>query len=225
MAASHRAGSRALSLTGASLNKQISITVARAVQNGAARAVRAIGSSSGTEPLPSPTKTPLPATTMICCQWPRQDAVSRAVGCRRLVKTPRRSALVRCVPCCMQRRPLSPRREQGGKKGACQRGVAAAPSPVRCLRRGQVTPRCGLHRLLIYFNGLCESEVMVNAPLAKTATPLQERASGEMAEWLKAHAWKACVRETVPWVRIPLSPPLHCSPLYPIVRIDSKNNE
>src|SRR6266508_3430168 len=63
------------------------------------------------------------------------------------------------------------------------------------------------------------------ASLAKSVLPLQERASGEMAEWLKAHAWKACVRETVPWVRIPLSPPLHCSPLYPIVRIDSKNNE
>src|SRR5262245_22671197 len=44
-------------------------------------------------------------------------------------------------------------------------------------------------------------------PLAKILMPLQERASGEMAEWLKAHAWKACVRETVPWVRIPLSPP------------------
>jgi hypothetical protein len=44
-------------------------------------------------------------------------------------------------------------------------------------------------------------------PLAKSLPPLQERASGEMAEWLKAHAWKACVRETVPWVRIPLSPP------------------
>ena len=28
-----------------------------------------------------------------------------------------------------------------------------------------------------------------------------------MAEWLKAHAWKACIRETVPWVRIPLPPP------------------
>jgi hypothetical protein len=28
-----------------------------------------------------------------------------------------------------------------------------------------------------------------------------------MSEWLKEHAWKACVRETVPWVRIPLSPP------------------
>src|SRR5882672_5814381 len=43
--------------------------------------------------------------------------------------------------------------------------------------------------------------------LAKIIMPLQEGGSGEMAEWLKAHAWKACVRETVPWVRIPLSPP------------------
>src|ERR1700743_10758 len=44
--------------------------------------------------------------------------------------------------------------------------------------------------------------------LAKVRARLQEKASvGEMAEWLKAHAWKACVRETVPWVRIPLSPP------------------
>src|SRR5580698_5618470 len=31
--------------------------------------------------------------------------------------------------------------------------------------------------------------------------------SGEMSEWLKEHAWKACVGETLPWVRIPLSPP------------------
>jgi hypothetical protein len=43
-----------------------------------------------------------------------------------------------------------------------------------------------------------------------------------MAEWLKAHAWKACVRETVPWVRIPLSPPRHSTTPYPIVRSDSK---
>jgi hypothetical protein len=28
-----------------------------------------------------------------------------------------------------------------------------------------------------------------------------------MAEWSIAHAWKACVGETLPWVRIPLSPP------------------
>jgi hypothetical protein len=30
---------------------------------------------------------------------------------------------------------------------------------------------------------------------------------GEVAEWLKALAWKACIRETVSWVRIPPSPP------------------
>jgi hypothetical protein len=48
--------------------------------------------------------------------------------------------------------------------------------------------------------------------LAKVAGPLQDRPSGEMAEWLKAHAWKACVRETVPWVRIPLSPPFQPKP-------------
>jgi hypothetical protein len=29
-----------------------------------------------------------------------------------------------------------------------------------------------------------------------------------MAEWFKVHAWKVCVPSQVPWVRIPLSPPL-----------------
>src|ERR1035437_3401570 len=33
--------------------------------------------------------------------------------------------------------------------------------------------------------------------------------AGEMAEWLKAHAWKACLGETLTWVRIPLSPPVN----------------
>lgn len=32
---------------------------------------------------------------------------------------------------------------------------------------------------------------------------------GEMAEWFKAHAWKACERATVPRVRISLSPPIN----------------
>ena len=31
---------------------------------------------------------------------------------------------------------------------------------------------------------------------------------GEVAEWFKAHAWKACIEETLSWVRIPFSPPL-----------------
>jgi hypothetical protein len=44
-------------------------------------------------------------------------------------------------------------------------------------------------------------------------SPLPRRCAGRaglrggMAEWLKAHAWKACIRETVSWVRIPLPPP------------------
>ena len=33
------------------------------------------------------------------------------------------------------------------------------------------------------------------------------RPPGGVAEWLKAHAWKACLRETVTGVRIPLPPP------------------
>src|ERR1700739_3642673 len=45
--------------------------------------------------------------------------------------------------------------------------------------------------------------------LQKAACAFKRGPRGEMAEWLKAHAWKACVRETVPWVRIPLSPPDH----------------
>ena len=30
-----------------------------------------------------------------------------------------------------------------------------------------------------------------------------------MAEWLKAHAWKACKGVALSWVRIPFSPPLN----------------
>ena len=33
-----------------------------------------------------------------------------------------------------------------------------------------------------------------------------ELPKGEVSEWLKEHAWKACELETVPWVRIPPSP-------------------
>ena len=31
--------------------------------------------------------------------------------------------------------------------------------------------------------------------------------SGEVQEWLNWQHWKCCERETVPWVRIPPSPP------------------
>ena len=36
---------------------------------------------------------------------------------------------------------------------------------------------------------------------------------GEVAEWLKAHAWKACKGAILSWVRIPFSPPLN-KPLF-----------
>ena len=32
-------------------------------------------------------------------------------------------------------------------------------------------------------------------------------ATGEVSEWLKEHAWKACMRATVSGVRIPISSP------------------
>src|SRR5260221_5692129 len=57
------------------------------------------------------------------------------------------------------------------------------------------------------FNQLGKLRPARSLSLAKSVMPLQERASGEMAEWLKGHAWKPWVRETVPWVRIPVSPP------------------
>ena len=37
----------------------------------------------------------------------------------------------------------------------------------------------------------------------------REHSCGEMSERLKEHAWKACVGVTLPWVRIPLSPPYY----------------
>ena len=33
------------------------------------------------------------------------------------------------------------------------------------------------------------------------------RNSGEVQEWLNWQHWKCCERDTVPWVRIPPSPP------------------
>src|SRR5690606_679489 len=36
---------------------------------------------------------------------------------------------------------------------------------------------------------------------------LRQRADGQVAEWLKAHAWNACIGETLSRVRIPLCPP------------------
>src|SRR5262249_28669222 len=44
--------------------------------------------------------------------------------------------------------------------------------------------------------------------LEKSRSRRQNVRYGEVAEWLKALAWKACIRETVSWVRIAPSPPV-----------------
>ena len=63
-------------------------------------------------------------------------------------------------------------------------------------------------KIVLYFQSIVEMAGIAPAVTCKSApAPSREGPCGEMAEWLKAHAWKACVRETVPWVRIPLSPP------------------
>ena len=62
--------------------------------------------------------------------------------------------------------------------------------------------------IALYFQTIVEMAGIAPAVTCKSPpAPSREGPCGEMAEWLKAHAWKACVRETVPWVRIPLSPP------------------
>src|SRR3990172_2452364 len=48
--------------------------------------------------------------------------------------------------------------------------------------------------------GVCDNQVLDRSQTLDSK-------DGEMSEWLKEHAWKACVGETLPWVRIPLSPP------------------
>jgi hypothetical protein len=48
---------------------------------------------------------------------------------------------------------------------------------------------------------------MVQSESSRAALSYVEpRTIGEMSEWFKEHAWKACVGVTPPWVRIPLSP-------------------
>ena len=67
-----------------------------------------------------------------------------------------------------------------------------------CLKH-RLPRRC---RLPFGWAGLrCYTDILRNLQ------PEPRRFPGEVAEWLKAHAWKACLREIATWVRIPPSPP------------------
>jgi hypothetical protein len=48
----------------------------------------------------------------------------------------------------------------------------------------------------------------VRADWAECLSTTRRPWTGEVAEWLKAHAWNACGLERVSWVRIPPSPPV-----------------
>ena len=54
---------------------------------------------------------------------------------------------------------------------------------------------------------LIRSPSITIAPPPRALVTYWKQRRGEMSERLKEHAWKACVGETLPWVRIPLSPP------------------
>ena len=58
-------------------------------------------------------------------------------------------------------------------------------------------------------NGRCNGVSRRRPDLLRiTRSPPILRRSGGVAEWLKAHAWKVCIRGTVSRVRIPLPPPM-----------------
>jgi hypothetical protein len=42
--------------------------------------------------------------------------------------------------------------------------------------------------------------------LPRASAEAMAQAPGDLLEWLKRHAWKVCIRETVSRVRIPQSP-------------------
>ncbi len=59
--------------------------------------------------------------------------------------------------------------------------------------------------------GVCDNQIQTarkSLILKRPVVSERSESNGEMSEWLKEHAWKACVGETLPWVRIPLSPPI-----------------
>src|ERR1019366_4665911 len=204
----------------------------------------AFGLSSGTMPLPWPTNTPgptvtddlLPMMTLGCGD--RLDRVPSGQMIASPDSKPRRpSSQLTLAPsrvqACAVADPGQPTPIADIRiKNASARSIVMSPPQVRLspssivvsgrfsvqrivMRESGIDQNVKLSRL---FNRLWKYTRLRPPSLAKILLPLQDRASGEMAEWLKAHAWKACVRETVPWVRIPLSPPSGCSPVSVVVR-------
>ena len=93
----------------------------------------------------------------------------------------------------------STRTDRGGIRGEPDNGLMAPSSKL-------VPPPGGTYRRTVGAT-LGDRRGRTTGLAMRGASGKERRCAGEMAERLKAHAWKACVRESVPWVRIPLSPP------------------
>jgi hypothetical protein len=57
------------------------------------------------------------------------------------------------------------------------------------------------------FHRKARREIGLYVPCAGLSFLINWYGSGEVSERFKEHAWKACVGEILPWVRIPPSPP------------------
>ena len=86
-----------------------------------------------------------------------------------------------------------------GFKSPPHRHPSAWGAPLGPLRRAKV-PGCVCGKLIV---------VIRTRGFAALAAAPRVSVKGEVSEWLKEHAWKACVWVTAPRVQIPPSPPLH----------------
>src|ERR1700735_5705246 len=55
---------------------------------------------------------------------------------------------------------------------------------------------------------IAAARLVGSRPPGRPIAPRGDAYCGGVAEWLKAHAWKVCIRATVSRVRIPLPPPI-----------------
>ena len=74
----------------------------------------------------------------------------------------------------------------------------------------------GIYRAVRWFRARGTMRFDKSSPFSETSRrflqshrtqPPVRSIDGQVAEWLKAHAWKVCIRESVSRVRIPLCPP------------------
>src|SRR5258708_18021722 len=192
------------------------------------------GLSSGTTPLPWPTNTPCPTITddllpmmTLGCGEVRLDRVPSGQMIASPDSKPRRpSSQLTLAPlrvqACAIAGQLLPAPIAGIRiENTSARLMVMLPPAIDCrhLQSSPVTaPRFNASEpergtLAAISNSPACSVICGNfrddprAHLQNSSCPFKSGASGGMANWLKAHAWKPCVRETVPWLRIPLSPP------------------